>query len=557
MVNTARELSSVSPSSSSGVAPAEYGSTASKRRKTIHMPTQRQSRKGKLRAFQSMPIDILIEIVGLADPATLVSLAQVSRVFASLLLSERYRFIWIAAMDRAGFPALEAQANRANSRPITYMARIVFDHHCRSVPTWCSRREHFYSLDELLLVNATLRRLQFAAPSRSVLDRECSESVDLYSKYLKDRAPYVLAVARDVAKLISFEAQLKACQKACNKERQNEKKQIRVARIEEIKKRCLELGIDPEHFPSQHPFVKVAVPFSDATWMRSKDLVLQAAEEAKQTRLRNARHEDWRGRLDCLLGIEMGAEALTLPDVEQVLQNPQIKSLWYDPCDFIFDDATFESHKDTFVAVVNRFSAAQRLTFFCIVAEALELIGLGLDQSVLERAGPPPLTAEQDRLVDEVLADPLNQFYCCGELRTYDELVVHWAVADVHDRSGQATSSGRKSVEGQHAAILVSFDVLRCLRNIADTTGIRRPTFAAVNDLGPKFRCYSCRAWKPAGEMWAYMTAHHVKKHCDRWFCENPWEVTVERPAVSPEDIASRKNYAHIDFSPKGFKRRQ
>ncbi|SCZ93623.1 BZ3500_MvSof-1268-A1-R1_Chr6-3g08779 [Microbotryum saponariae] len=127
--------------------PATSTTPAKKKPKTDSTGQNGCRRKGKLRAFQNMPIDILLEIALHLAPATLISLARAARIFARLLLHDAHRHVWFAAMERTQFPHLESQATRANPHSIRYIARIVFDPCCQ----FCDRRRKA-PLDRALLI---------------------------------------------------------------------------------------------------------------------------------------------------------------------------------------------------------------------------------------------------------------------------------------------------------------------------------------------------------------------------------------------------------------------
>ncbi|SGY16640.1 BQ5605_C012g06936 [Microbotryum silenes-dioicae] len=139
---------SISEGSNASISdPATNTTPAKKKPKTDSTGQNGGRRKGKLRAFQNMPIDILLEIALHLDPATLISLVRAARIFARLLLHDAHRHVWFAAMERAQFPHLESHATRANPHSIRYIARIVFDPCCQ----FCDRHRKA-PLDRALLI---------------------------------------------------------------------------------------------------------------------------------------------------------------------------------------------------------------------------------------------------------------------------------------------------------------------------------------------------------------------------------------------------------------------
>ncbi|KDE04077.1 hypothetical protein, variant [Microbotryum lychnidis-dioicae p1A1 Lamole] len=155
---------SISEGSNASISdPATNTTPAKKKPKTDSTGHNGGRRKGKLRAFQNMPIDILLEIVLHLDPATLISLVRAARIFARLLLHDAHRHVWLAAMERAQFPHLESHATRANPHSIRYIARIVFDPCCQ----FCDRHRKA-PLDRALLIRVCkeCRHAQVKSPKR-------------------------------------------------------------------------------------------------------------------------------------------------------------------------------------------------------------------------------------------------------------------------------------------------------------------------------------------------------------------------------------------------------
>lgn len=73
----------------------------------------------------------------------LISLARVARVFARLLLREAQRSIWVEASQRANLPALKSQESSENPHSIFFIARILYDHHCREYRSLSAHRVSF------------------------------------------------------------------------------------------------------------------------------------------------------------------------------------------------------------------------------------------------------------------------------------------------------------------------------------------------------------------------------------------------------------------------------
>ncbi|SCV74464.1 BQ2448_8103 [Microbotryum intermedium] len=322
-----------------------------------------------------------------------------------------------------------------------------------------------------------------------------------YHKYLNDRRTYVNAVARDAFKLRVFEDQLKARRENAIDEQAVSKAQIRAQRLECIFKRCAEAKLDPDDLPTEHKLVKVALPLSDSSWQRMKDTIFQIVDL----------HEG----VTRLSATELRAKTLSLPAAKTFLEDPRIKAM-LEPEDSLDIDPTWQGHRSTIMALVDDLCAAQRLSLFCMLAEGLEHAGFELDKNTI-----PPLSHEQIRLVDEVLADARNQFVCSGQSLTYSELELHHASNDTPHTKPHPFHCWLCDLSDTRATIVVSMDILRMLREIEERTGITHPTSSGFEGLVNVFVCKSYFKFyrrsdfgvsqESQPESWSWMLAHFLR----------------------------------------------
>ncbi|SCV67702.1 BQ2448_5313 [Microbotryum intermedium] len=429
-----------------------------------------------------------------------------------------------------------------------------------------------YYLDEISVVSTTLYQLdpaknpqgtlqtaelQRLSPRNTVYNLPKVSDGPMQGKmalkaYLSDSKDYIDAIHSDVDRLTRYEKLLKELKKKDSASVAAVKSQVKAQRLQDITSRLVETGVDPRDVPVEHPFVNIARRLPKASWVTAKGRLLQAAEEKKMCRLREERFTGFAQRLGSLFVTQMMEHTLTLPTLNEVMKERRIIQMWHQET-AIVNDASFAVNQDDILQVVIEFCVSRRLTYFCMSADALKHLRCGVDPKLFKIActlaafsgltlvpGREPLSKEDMRVVDTVLADPHNHFVCCFKSWTYSELTVHVA----EKRSHTIPIDSRRSwlnfdehndpyEEGVKAEC--SRDICRIVRDVAEALGINHPSSAALNSLGKIVTC-SCGT-DPMS--WDEAVSHHLVKHAS-WHARDAWsggdKLRIANAAALPRE---------------------
>ncbi|KAL8276209.1 hypothetical protein RQP46_011370 [Phenoliferia psychrophenolica] len=96
-----------------------------KRARTNGSAPAGRKRAAKLEYFQSMPIDVLNEICGYLDSATLLAMSRVTKGWRAILLAPGTNHLWVTARENVGIPAPTATDITEPG-----LAHLVYGRHC-------------------------------------------------------------------------------------------------------------------------------------------------------------------------------------------------------------------------------------------------------------------------------------------------------------------------------------------------------------------------------------------------------------------------------------------
>ena len=78
-----------------------------KQKKNRSSMSKVRGRRGALKAFKSLPLDLVLDICSYLDPADLYVLSNTSKVFRAVVTSPSSAQLWIDARARVGLPELQ------------------------------------------------------------------------------------------------------------------------------------------------------------------------------------------------------------------------------------------------------------------------------------------------------------------------------------------------------------------------------------------------------------------------------------------------------------------
>ncbi|EIW59840.1 uncharacterized protein TRAVEDRAFT_71765 [Trametes versicolor FP-101664 SS1] len=283
-----------------------------------------RGRRGSLEAMPGIPLDIIIEILDHLHPRDLLSLARTSKPFRALLMNKRNAFIWKAA--RTALPGGLPDPHPFLSEPALAHLMFTLQCHncgrglvhkviwlwlrrycCKCLPnmTWATRyvKERLEGMGLGRIQGSDFRVIaNFVSPNH--------EDEDAWSgEYNHFHAPQVIAFERQWDNAgnnleIKFAAQLKKWAKEDRERQEQENRQVREERFEDVLRRLKEAGWGPElefygfrirwdrDGPARELHTRrIAPKLTDKTWPKVHDSLEGFMTELRRQRLSKAQQD--------------------------------------------------------------------------------------------------------------------------------------------------------------------------------------------------------------------------------------------------------------------------
>ncbi|GAA5973365.1 hypothetical protein JCM11641_003094 [Rhodosporidiobolus odoratus] len=393
-----------------------------------------KGKQGKLAAFQSLPMDLIVEISRYLDPLTLLNMSRANKSMHNVFASRSAAPIWSIVRANVYLPTLTA----SDMTDLQY-ASLVFEREChmcgcgRAVIVdyalhrrWCKacqkanvmqankvkrelgyidsstlkcslvtthnisgtnyNRKPYYCKHDVNEVNKVLADLKAdIAQAKGTTER--AEKYAALEAYIKGREAIVAAAPKDAELLVKWERSSLVDRKEANRA-------ACAARKAAIVERLVELGHgkqDTDALWSVSDLVNQPAALTNTIWNRISTRVIACVEQNKTNRLaresderRRRRRGDLRPYYDNLLQQQDTDKKSRYPSFEAFVQLPSVETFWEPEGDGVdqqsWNDAQEAIDHDVDVAI-----RVLKVKYARTVVRALIKCGASLDEDLAKR----------------------------------------------------------------------------------------------------------------------------------------------------------------------------
>ncbi|KAI0784929.1 hypothetical protein C8Q75DRAFT_809482 [Abortiporus biennis] len=501
--------------------------------KDVHHHVLR-GRRGCLKDFPNMPLDILYEIFSYLHPLDLLRLARTSKDLRALLMSKTSLPLWKAARksvkdlpDCPSFLSEPAYADLAfdghcyhclkPGRNVYWEFLVRYCGQCRdalisaSWSVWMPDR--LYLLGDAMFCSTRDHRdrLLFHRP-------ELEDVVSRWEAFTTDqeRDDFIIERSEWVTKVTKFASECRYWVWKKQKERAVELESIKAQRLQDVVSRLRKIGWSDEldrikvrhYFPlSRQPSVRLSKPLTDRIWAHIQPEVVECLESIKTKRLQGEYHIRLVERLLVLERVAqtfdtgLGREFQGIPHYIDWAMMPEIRALIDAPSNVVINEESFNVLKDSWprlaAAWVEKANEGLRklVRNECNIPPDVDVLSLAMGSCFLCR------TCNTVRMYPKVFLHKCTTLHQLLPTESYEDLI-----ADMTNISPWDLSTVRPEIT------LMQRVVLACGQD---------PTRITVNEMDQldcRVSCGSCPADVKAIMPWRatihHTNVHHTQREC-------------------------------------------
>ncbi|GAA5999079.1 F-box protein [Rhodotorula paludigena] len=392
--------------------------------------------------FSSLPFDLLYQICGLVDPATLLSISQTSKAVHRTLDSKASEPVWVAARRSVGMPDLEADLaepmyaflvqGKACQICGTTKRKTEVDHYVRvrackahlsenlRVETDIRKRHsslhpssfacslstewnaqgnlradgelHYWEPDVL----ATSQRLHSLEGSGKG-EQATTSQTSVLTQFYNERSKLRVDVAKDAKTIFAFE--LRSVDDNLKEDEVKTK-----TRRKAIFAKLAELGYDERDYRDLHKFLSSAQPavtspkeLTEREWSRIRPKILTEVDRQKSARLlheeqdrRSRRRGALRPLYNQLFMAASPVQQQAFPSFEAFTTFDDVKVLWQ-PAEAVVDPKTWPALKLELAVEIEAIRQQDKFSYFDMIGQQLLDRGVQLNRPIKRAIEKEPI----------------------------------------------------------------------------------------------------------------------------------------------------------------------